>query len=87
MILSLIDMNKWKVFKTWADVANEFSDIFNKHISKIFEFPKEKGFIEKRNKGIVIYQKPRRNVYTGQHKQVNLNRRLETQRVRTHTKK
>ena len=48
---------------------------------------KENKFIEKMKQGIVLYLRPRKHNYAKERKQVEMNRRLETMHVHTHTKK
>ena len=75
-----------------------FGNEFQKAIDSIFDgynFSltrfcwKESGgkYIKKRNLGVALYEKPKRNEFVKAHSKPLLNRRLMTLRVQTHTKK
>lgn len=50
-------------------------------------WPHESKFIRKMKQGIVLYTKPNKNKHVKEIKQNDMNRRLETKKVRTHKEK
>ena len=69
----------------WNMIDNSVSE-FSKHLAGVFMFPKQTKFESRIQTGTVLYTKPKNELVIS-FKNNYINRRLQTKRVMTHTRK